>query len=105
MALHISFSPATFEGGLEEQAGLMNEMGKYVDAVVIVTNQICGMDEVSICILQRVCALHWYVCRIATTSFICYQSDEVWLDNVRKLMDLTGDLPLGLYETPLPQVR
>lgn len=37
---------ATFEGGLEEQAQLMNEMGKYVDVVVIITNQIARMDEV-----------------------------------------------------------
>ncbi len=39
---------ATFEGGLEEQARLMNEMGKFVDAVVIITNQIAKMDEVCI---------------------------------------------------------
>ena len=25
----------------------MKEMGKHVDAVVIITNQICSMDEVS----------------------------------------------------------
>ena len=38
---------ATFEGGLESQAEVMREMGKHTDAVVIITNQICGMDEVS----------------------------------------------------------
>ena len=37
---------ATFEGGLEEQAGLMREMGKFADAVVIITNQIAAMEEV-----------------------------------------------------------
>ena len=37
---------ATFGGKLEEQAELMKELGKYVDAVVVITNQICGMDEV-----------------------------------------------------------
>lgn len=37
---------ATFDGGLTEQAELMKEIGKYVDAVVIITNQICRMDEV-----------------------------------------------------------
>jgi 4-hydroxy-tetrahydrodipicolinate synthase len=68
---------ATFGGRLEEQAELMKEIGKYVDAVVIITNQICDMNE----------------------------SDDVWMENVSKLMDMTGDLPLGLYETPLPQVR
>ena len=44
----LCFLPATFEGKLEEQAELMNEIGKYVDAVVIITNQICGMNEVSV---------------------------------------------------------
>jgi 4-hydroxy-tetrahydrodipicolinate synthase len=68
---------ATFGGRLEEQAELMKETGKHVDAVVIITNQICRMDE----------------------------SDEVWKDSVRALMDMTGDLPLGLYETPEPRVR
>ena len=38
---------ATFGGRLEEQAELMKEIGKYVDAVVIITNQICDMNEVS----------------------------------------------------------
>lgn len=68
---------ATFEGTLTEKAELMKEIGKHVDAVVIITNQICLMEE----------------------------SDSVWLENVKKLMDLTGDIPLGLYETPVPQVR
>lgn len=38
---------ATFGGGWTEQAELMTEIGKHVDAVVIITNQICRMDEVS----------------------------------------------------------
>ena len=33
------------------------------------------------------------------------QSDEIWMANVEKLMDLTGDKPLGIYETPIPKVR
>ena len=37
---------ATFEGGLEQQAALMNEMGAFADAVVIITNQITTMEEV-----------------------------------------------------------
>ena len=37
---------ATFEGGLEEQASLMREMGQFADAVVIITNQIATMEEV-----------------------------------------------------------
>ena len=27
------------------------------------------------------------------------------MDNVEKLMELTGDKPLGFYETPVPKVR
>lgn len=68
---------ATFGGTLSEQAELMKEIGKYVDATVIITNQICHMKE----------------------------GDDIWLDNVKSLMDMTGDIPLGLYETPVPQVR
>ena len=33
------------------------------------------------------------------------QSDEVWMANIEKLMNLTGDKPLGFYETPIPKVR
>lgn len=25
--------------------------------------------------------------------------------NAQKLLDLTGDIPVGLYETPVPKVR
>lgn len=38
-------------------------------------------------------------------KWLLHQSDEVWMNNCQKLMDLTGDLPLGLYETPIPKVR
>ena len=38
---------ATFEGGLEQQAELMNKMAEHVDAVVIITNQIGDMSDVS----------------------------------------------------------
>ena len=37
---------ATFEGGLEQQAKLMNTMGEFADSVVIITNQIATMEEV-----------------------------------------------------------
>ena len=40
---------ATFEGGLEQQAELMNKMAEHVDAVVIITNQIGDMSDVSSC--------------------------------------------------------
>ena len=29
----------------------------------------------------------------------------MWMANCQKLMDMTGDLPLGLYETPIPKAR
>lgn len=87
---------ATFDGGLTEQAELMKEIGKYVDAVVIITNQICHMDEVR----PTDKTDHRF-----TADPTPFQSDDVWLTNVQKLMDLTGDIPLGLYETPVPQVR
>lgn len=45
-ALFFFYCTATFEGSLQDQAKLMNEMGKITDAVVIITNQICGMEEV-----------------------------------------------------------
>lgn len=67
----------TFEGSIEEQAKLMNIMGKFANAVVIITNQIAEMTD----------------------------SDEVWISNAQKLIDLTGNIPLGIYETPYPECR
>ena len=29
----------------------------------------------------------------------------MWVANCKQLMALTGDIPLGFYETPVPQVR
>ena len=29
----------------------------------------------------------------------------MWMEKCQKLMDMTGNLPLGLYETPIPEVR
>lgn len=43
----LACSSATFEGGLQEQAVLMNKMGEHVDAVIIITNQIARMEDVS----------------------------------------------------------
>jgi len=45
--IHGNFSTATFEGSLEDQAELMNKMAPNVDAVVIITNQIGNMSDVS----------------------------------------------------------
>ena len=75
---------------------MIKEVGKHVDASVIITNQICSMDEVPT--TPALTTVH--------VSFVfIFQSDEIWLENVRTLMDATGDLPLGLYETPVPRVR
>lgn len=43
----IATTTATFEGGLEQQAELMNKMATHVDVVVIITNQIGNMSDVS----------------------------------------------------------
>jgi 4-hydroxy-tetrahydrodipicolinate synthase len=33
------------------------------------------------------------------------EPDDVWRANVKKLLALTGDIPLGLYECPKPYHR
>lgn len=43
--------------------------------------------------------------KVFTCPYLVSQGDDIWLDNVKSLMDMTGDIPLGLYETPVPQVR
>ena len=54
---------ATFEGGLEQQAKLMREMGEFSDAVVIITNQIATMEEVCVwgCVCLCVCVATVYI--------------------------------------------
>lgn len=48
----------------------------------------------------------YYLCTVhSLVNFSSLQSDDTWLANVQTLMDLTGDVPLGLYETPVPKVR
>ncbi len=37
--------------------------------------------------------------------FYINQSDDVWMANCKTLMDQTGNIPLGLYETPVPKAR
>ena len=46
-AVTIATITATFEGGLKQQAELMNKMSRHVDALVIITNQIGDMSDVS----------------------------------------------------------
>jgi 4-hydroxy-tetrahydrodipicolinate synthase len=63
----------TFEGTVEAQAAFVNRMGKEVDAVVVLINQMAKVEE----------------------------GNAVWKTNVQKLLDLTGDVPLGRYSSVL----
>lgn len=67
----------TFGGPIEEQALFCTEMSQYCDAVVVLTCQLAKKEE----------------------------SDEVWTQNAQKLLDLTGNIKLGLYECPDPYKR
>ena len=58
----------TFEGTVEEQAAFCKRMDEVTDAVVVLICLMAKEDE----------------------------SDAVWKANVQKLLDLTGDIPLGL---------
>jgi 4-hydroxy-tetrahydrodipicolinate synthase len=44
---------------------------------------------------------------ILVTSLLAaeYESNDVFDENTRKLMDLTGNIPLGFYECPVPYKR
>jgi 4-hydroxy-tetrahydrodipicolinate synthase len=67
----------TFGGTLEEQAAFCVEMSNYCDAVVVLTCQLAKKEE----------------------------SDEIWTKNAQTLLDLTGNIKLGLYECPDPYKR
>eukprot|EP00043_Microstomoeca_roanoka_P010331 m.98162 g.98162 ORF g.98162 m.98162 type:complete len:318 (+) comp14859_c0_seq3:58-1011(+) len=62
---------------VQENAAFVNQIAPECDAVVMVVNQMAAEQE----------------------------SDDVWKQNVQKLLDLTGDVPLGLYECPKPYHR
>jgi 4-hydroxy-tetrahydrodipicolinate synthase len=63
----------TFGGPIETQAAFVRQMAEIVDAVVVL------------------------VCQMATEE----EDDTVWRANTAKLLELTGDVPLGLYECAL----
>jgi 4-hydroxy-tetrahydrodipicolinate synthase len=68
----------TFGGSLEAQAAFIRQMADTgVDAVVIVTSQIVAPDE----------------------------DDNTFRERMLRLLDLTGNVPLGIYECPLPYKR
>ena len=55
----------------------MVEVAKHVDAAVILTNQIASFE----------------------------QDDHQWIANAETLLKLTGDIAVGMYETPVPRCR
>ena len=68
----------TFGGPLEEQAQYMRKIfDTGVSAVVVLTCQLVGQEE----------------------------ADPMWLARAQRLQQLTADLPLGLYECPVPYKR
>ena len=67
----------TFEGSVESKAAFVNRIATVVDAVVVL------------------------VCQMAAEA----EGDEVWKANVKQLLELTGEVPLGLYEVPAPYHR
>lgn len=62
---------------MEEQAAFVKEMKTHVDAVVVIVANMAKKDE----------------------------DNAAWKRNVQALLDLTGDIPLGLYECPVPYHR
>ncbi|MHB0875707.1 MAG: dihydrodipicolinate synthase family protein [Anaerolineae bacterium] len=68
----------TFGGPALEQAAYVRRMADAgVDAVVVLSCQLAAAEE----------------------------SDAVWQANAERLLALTGDVPLGLYECPVPYKR
>lgn len=55
----------------------MNEVSKHADVAVVLTNQIATFE----------------------------QDDSQWIANAETLLKLTGDISLGIYETPVPRCR
>ena len=67
----------TYGGTIEEQAAFVNKMGKCCDAVVV-----------------------------NTATLVPQEADEAaWQAAAAKLLKLTGTVPLGLYECPVPHKR
>ena len=68
----------TFGGSIEDQAEWIKRTSDTgVDAVVVIACHLADRD----------------------------QTDDIWRTNLQKLLDRTGDIPLGLYECPLPYLR
>lgn len=68
----------TFGGSMAQQARFVRQLHEQgVNSVIIVTNQLATADE----------------------------PDALLLDRIRELLDLTGAIPMGLYECPVPYKR
>ena len=67
----------TYGGTIEEQAAFVNKMGKCCDAVVVNTATLVPQEA----------------------------SEAEWQAAAAKLLKLTGAVPLGLYECPVPHKR
>ncbi|MCE7042746.1 dihydrodipicolinate synthase family protein [Dyadobacter sp. CY312] len=68
----------TFPDTLENQASFIKEMHSTgIDSVIVITGLLAGESD----------------------------SEQVFEANVKKLLDLTGDIPLGFYECPVPYKR
>ncbi len=68
----------TFGDSLEEMAGFIHKIADTgVRAVVVIASQLAAQDE----------------------------GDDVWCAHAEKLLRLTGDIPLGIYECPAPYHR
>jgi len=71
-------STGTFGGPIEQQADFVKRIyDTGVQAVIVITSQLVSADE----------------------------SDAVLLDRMHQLMDLTEEIPLGMYECPVPYKR
>lgn len=72
------FSTGTFGGKLSDQADFINKLyDTGASAIVIITGILAGSEE----------------------------PDNILGDRIHKLLELTGDTPLGFYECPVPYKR
>jgi 4-hydroxy-tetrahydrodipicolinate synthase len=68
----------TFGGPIDHQARMVRQVADTgVDAVVVIVNQLAAAEE----------------------------TDSVWQSRAEALMEATGEIPLGLYECPMPYKR
>ena len=104
-------SQGTFDGTIEEQGAFVNEMGKIADAVVVRTPDTCpcvgpvhAVNAPMACGVFTHCSL--LVMQVLVSMLAAKEeSNEVWIERCKKLIELTPGVPLGLYECPMPYHR